>query len=395
MSNRLANPNRARMLVVEDDPRSRKLLEGYLLGEGYQVRCAPDGPEALELVARQVPDVVLLDVMMPQMTGHEVCAALKAHPRTRSCQVMLVTALDSLPSKVEGLDTGADDYVTKPVRREEFLAKVRALLRARRLLVDLEDARAELAARNDELQLKKALAQSLVHDLKNPLAAILGNLELLEMRSGSDLLHLVQRSKRGADRMLQMILNLLDVERLEEGRLQPEQKRLNATTLVQGAVKDAEASAGQRDVTLVAEADGAVKALGDVALLRRVVDNLISNAVRHSPMGGEVRVAARMRAEGVEIAVVDSGPGVPAAYRENIFDKYRQIDARNSNETANRGLGLTFCRLAIEAHGGTIWVDDGPDGGACFHCVLAAAEPEGDEERTAEPVLAGHFEGGG
>src|SRR5262245_2055142 len=143
------------LLVVDDDERGRRLLEGYLCSEGYAVRCAADGPTALAEAWSVPPDVVLLDVMMPGMTGYEVCARLKQDPRTRLTQVMLVTALDSLPNKVEGLDTGADDYVPKPVRREEFLAKVRALLRARRLLLELEQARVALAERNRELHLKK------------------------------------------------------------------------------------------------------------------------------------------------------------------------------------------------------------------------------------------------
>ena len=125
------------ILVVDDDPRNRRLLEGYLRSEGYGVRCAADGAEALQMAAHTVPDVVLLDVMMPGMNGFEVCKELKARPDTRLTQVILVTALDGTPHRVEGLDGGADDYVTKPVRREEFMAKIRAVIRARRLLGEL------------------------------------------------------------------------------------------------------------------------------------------------------------------------------------------------------------------------------------------------------------------
>jgi len=175
-----SSPHTPDVLVVDDDPRNRKLLEEYLVGAGYKVRVAQDGRSALAEAAERAPDLVLLDVMMPDLSGLEVCRKLKSDPRTRLSQVVLVTALDGTPHRVEGLDTGADDYVSKPVRREEFMAKVRSLLRARRLLAEVEEARATLAIRNAQLEeleaLKETLSQTLVHDLKNPLAAVLGNL---------------------------------------------------------------------------------------------------------------------------------------------------------------------------------------------------------------------------
>jgi signal transduction histidine kinase len=364
------------MLVVDDDPRSRKLLEGFLIAEGYAVRTAPDGPAALSLVREDPPDVILLDVMMPGMTGHEVCRILKDDPETRACQVMMVTALDSTPDQVTGLDTGADDYLAKPVRRDEFLAKVRALVRARRLIEELERAHHELAARNAELQLKKTLAQTLVHDLKSPLSAILGNLDLLKHRGDSGLHYLIDRSKQGAQRMLEMILNLLDVEGLEEGRMKPAMDRVDLAELVRATADEARVTAEQRGINLAVDANTRVWAEADPVLMRRVVDNLVSNALTYTRKGGRVRVRVGYRDEGVEITVEDEGPGVPEAMREKVFEKYAQIDARNAGVTNNRGLGLTFCRLAVEAQGGTIWIEQAPGGGACFRTVLAAARPQ-------------------
>jgi signal transduction histidine kinase len=361
------------MLVVDDDARGRRLLEGYLSGAGYRVTTCDGGEAALASIQREVPDVVLLDVMMPEITGYEVCRRIKLSPRTRLCQVMLVTALDGTPDRVQGLDAGADDYVSKPVRREEFLAKVRALLRARRLLLELEQARADLALRNEELQLKKTLAQTLVHDLKNPLSSILGNLDLLEMRSDGELAPMVRRSKEGARRMLKMILNLLDVEGLEDGRLKPCTERLDAAEVARAAVLEVEAAARQRRVAVaVDDSAGAAWIEGDPVLLRRVLDNLLSNAISHSPADSTVRVRVERGNDGVRIDVSDEGAGIPAAHRERIFEKYQRMEMRREGITANRGLGLTFCRLAIEAHGGSIEVVEAPGGGALFRSLLPA-----------------------
>ena len=373
------------VLVVDDDPRNRRLLEEYLVGAGYDVRLAHDGLSALEMAAERPPDLVLLDVMMPDLSGLEVCRRLKADPRTRLTQVVLVTALDGTPHKVEGLDTGADDYVAKPVRREEFMAKVRSLLRARRLLAELEEARATVAARNAKLEeleaLKETLTQTLVHDLKNPLAAVLGNLELMERKVDEPVLHLVRRSKAAAWRMHQMILNLLDVGQLEEGKLQLRIEAVDSGSLAMKACVEMEGAAVQRGVKFVIEAEERVAQIrGDVAVLRRVFDNLLSNAIEHSPKGGLVRVSVTPCDEGIEIAVSDQGTGVPAEYRERIFEKFQRLEHRKAVPGANRGLGLTFCRLAVEAHGGTIWVDEAPGGGALFRTLLPAAEDNAGSE---------------
>ena len=376
------------ILVVDDDPRNRKLLEEYLMGAGYHVRIAADGRTALASAAERPPDLVLLDVMMPDLSGLEVCRQLKSNPATRLSQVVLVTALDGAPHRVEGLDTGADDYVSKPVRREEFMAKVRSMLRARRLLAELEDARNTLAARNAKLEelegLKETLTQTLVHDLKNPLAAVLGNLELMERKADESLLHLVRRSKAAAWRMHQMILNLLDIGQLEEGKLVLRPETIEAGSLARKACLEMEGGAAQRGVRLeIAPGSDNAVLRGDSTVLRRVMDNLIANAIEHSPKDGRVTVSVMLCDEGVEIAVSDQGPGVPPEFRERIFEKFQRLENRKSLPGANRGLGLTFCRLAVEAHGGTIWVDDSPGGGALFRALLPATEVEAGAETAS------------
>jgi signal transduction histidine kinase len=368
----------AEILLVDDDERSRRLLEGYLRPEGYHLRCAPDGAAALAMVHERVPDLILLDVMMPGMSGLEVCRALKSHPSTRTAQVMMVTALVGSGDQVEGLDTGADDYVAKPVRREEFLAKVRALLRVRRLIVDLEEARADLAARNHELEMKKTLAETLVHDLKNPLSAILGNLELMSAREPDEwVTRCIGRSQQAARRMNKMILDLLDVEGLEEGRYTLQAEPLDPRSLISESIDEARAAAAKRGVEIrLREVRPSARMEADPSLLRRTLDNLIGNAITHSPEGGTVTVSVLRREEGVEIAIADQGPGVPEEFRDTIFEKYARLELREAGITANRGLGLTLCRLAVENHGGTLWVEDAPGGGALFRAVFPADERE-------------------
>ncbi|MCI0658222.1 MAG: response regulator, partial [Acidobacteria bacterium] len=174
------------ILVVDDDPRNIRLMESILKTSGYAVITAEDGEQALEAVARHRPDAVLLDVMMPGVSGFEVCKKLRSQYETRLLPIIMVTALNALEEKVQALETGADDFLSKPVNRMEMLAKLRSILRVKSLHDEVEQTRLQLEAKNRELiqveQLKEKLTQMVVHDLKNPLSGIVGNLQLLELQ---------------------------------------------------------------------------------------------------------------------------------------------------------------------------------------------------------------------
>jgi len=294
----------------------------------------------------------------------------------------MVTALTGAQNTVKGLDIGADDYVSKPIRRDEFLAKVRALLRASRLLRELEQAHTALSARNAELQLKKDLAQMLVHDLKSPLAAIVGNLDLLRMVGDDQWAQMIERSQDSAKRMLRLILDLLDVEKLEAGRVDTNNERVNLAEVARAAAAEADVTARVRRVHVGADLPESAWIDADPGLLRRVLDNLLANAISHSPADTTILLAIRQRDEGVEMMVADAGPGVPEELRDEIFEKYARLEPNQNCSSANKGLGLTFCKLAVEAHGGTIWVEAAPEGGACFRMILPDAT--GPEEQGVE-----------
>lgn len=241
--------------------------------------------------------------------------------------------------------------------------------------------------RVEELQaLKETLTQTVIHDLKNPLTAVVGNFDLVEDHGDERARTYARRGKSEASRMLRMMMNLMDVAAMEEGRFTVRCRNVDTVSIVRQAVEHAAVAAAQHEVRLVVRAaDPACSVSGDAAVLQRIIDNLLANALQHAPRGSTVTVGVERRRGKVEISVADQGPGIPAEFREKIFEKYNQGEADRQNPSENRGLGLTFCQLAVLAHEGTIRVEDAPAGGALFRVVLPHRSPAGESTRTPAP----------
>ncbi len=376
----------SKILVVDDDPRNVRLMESILRTSGYPVLKAYDGQEALDLIASERPDAVLLDVMMPRMSGFEVCRKVRDRFETRLLPVIMVTALNALEEKVQALEMGADDFLSKPVNKVELLAKLRSILRVKALHDQVEATRAELEAKNRDLVraegFKEKLVQMVVHDLKNPLSGIMGNLQLLQIQGApqdpAHLREILARTEESARQLMKMILTLLDVARLEEGKLVLRRTAVSAARVIQECVRQVEGLAARSEVELVLvlpEAPLPVSA--DEELLSRVLGNLLSNALKHTPAGGRVEVGAGGGEGEVRIWVKDSGEGIPPELLPRIFDKFvvGEADARGARRALDTGLGLTFCKLAVEAHGGTIGVESEMARGSTFSFHLPAAPP--------------------
>lgn len=367
-----------RILVVDDDPRNVRLLEGIFRTAGYVVEKAYSGSEALQRIGEMPPDLVLLDVMMPGMSGHDVCTALKRDERTRPIPVVLVTSLSSTEDKVEGLDLGAEDFVSKPVNRLELLAKTRSLLRIKTLHDEVAKAKEELEAKNQELmrveRLKESLVQMIVHDLKNPLTAIMGNLSLILQSNGNQQEKTERRvsvAMESSRVMMRMILDLLDIGRLQESKLALNREALAIPPLMASSIMENGGliASGRIQIQERFPADVA-PAWADRDLISRVVGNLLSNAIKHTPENGTITVACEADEREVTFSVSDTGEGIPEAYHAVIFEKFRQADIKKFGLKTDRGLGLTFCKMAVEAHGGRIWVESALGKGSAFHVTL-------------------------
>jgi len=376
----------SKILVADDDPRNVRLMESILKASGYPVVRASDGQEALDMIESEQPDLVLLDVMMPRMSGLEVCRKVRMQHETRLLPVIMVTALNALEEKVQALEMGADDFLSKPVNKEELLAKLRSMLRVKSLHDEVESTRMELEKRNLELvrleEFKENLMRMVVHDLKNPLAGIMGNLQLLQMKgAGQDpahVLEIVGRTEESAKHLMVMILNILDVARLEEGKLALQRKPVQPSEMIEACLRQVAGWAARSEVKLVpALGESFPELTADPELLLRVLGNLVSNALKHTPPGGSVEVGAAGQGDTVRFWVRDSGEGIPPDLLPRIFDKFvvGPGEGRRSLGAYDTGLGLTFCQMAVEAHGGRIRVESQPGKGSTFSFALPVTSP--------------------
>jgi two-component system sensor histidine kinase/response regulator len=359
-----------KVLVVDDEPQNVMLLQDLLEARGYQVFTAGDGQHGLELASEQHPDVVLLDVMMPRMTGLDMCHRLKAEPSTAMIPVLLVTALGARADRLAGISAGANDFITKPIDSADLLLRVRNAVLAKQLhdqvATQLKKLR-ELEAARD------TLTHMIVHDLRSPLTGLMGYMELLRAtatESGSaEALDYTKEALAIAGRLSELISQVLDVSRLEAGQMPVKLQETDLTALLPTAVE-----------TLGPVSDGAsivfempdrpVLVPCDRDLIGRVVMNLVGNALKFTPRKGTVRIGLDASDGRARLSVTDEGPGVPVEFRRMIFEKFGQAPQGQSSAVRSTGLGLTFCKLAVEAHGGRIGVEAPEDGGSRFWLEL-------------------------
>ena len=374
------------ILVADDVPANVELLFDQLHVLGFRAVAAYDGPSALRVCAERHPDLCILDVSMPagdlgvddRSTGFEVCRRIKRDPRTARIPVIFVTALNDTTDRVKAIEAGGDDFLTKPHNRLVLGARVRSLLKLKAATDALEESLRKLK----ELEkVRDDLMKMIVHDLKSPLTSMIGAMEMLIDGDFGPLTESQRKAlgdtdKRAQD-LLGLIEDLLEVARLEESRLALHLERLAPSKLLDELAREWEIRLQQERARLVLEVGSDTRAVdADQALLKRVFTNLIQNALTHSARSVTVTLGARTDSGGTLFTVADDGVGIPPEYHDIIFRKFEQVKTPHIPRVRSSGLGLAFCKLVVEAHGGRIWVKSGSERqGSAFHFWLPEHPP--------------------
>jgi two-component system sensor histidine kinase/response regulator len=361
------------LLVVDDDAANREVLSRRLKRQGHRVTTASNGRDALRLMRDSPFDLVLLDIMMPEMDGYEVLRHVKADDRLQHIPMIMISALHEVESVVRCIEAGAEDYLTKPFNPTLLKARIGASLEKKRGR-DRETALFEQLQKNykrlqEVEKLRDDMRNMIVHDLRTPLTAVIVGVQMLEQQGqlNEQQRDMMSIAVGGGQTLLRMINDLLDVEKMESGSTQLQYEELSAEALVAGAVEQVVPLAADAQTALVTAIGPGLPAFrGDRNLLSRTLVNLIANAIKFT-RAGRVTISVSHGGGAMRFGVRDTGAGIPAEAFERIFEKFGQLDSHNRVGT---GLGLAFCKLAVEAHGGCIEVESTQGTGSTFSFTI-------------------------
>lgn len=355
------------ILVVDDTPANLQLLVGMLQECGYAVRPVTNGVRALRAVRSAPPDLILLDITMPDMDGYEVCRRLKEDPATREIPVLFISALTETEDKLRAFQAGGVDYVSKPFQFEEVEARVRTHLELGRQKRELRGNYARLL----ELErLRDSLTHMIVHDMRTPLLTMQLSIGLLRdvlKDESPESGELVDNAQHGVNQLVEMAEQMLAVSRMEAGKMELRRQRIDLAAMVAEVVAASRLLVGSRRIILTTPRPAWAEC--DPDLVRRVIGNLVGNALKFTASTGTIEVTITLELRAVRVAVKDDGPGIAPEHHQRIFAKFGRIEGR-ATDRPGYGLGLTFCKMAVEAHGGQIGLESAPGQGSTFWCTL-------------------------
>jgi signal transduction histidine kinase len=357
-----------RILVVDDNEANRVLLVRQLERQGHVAETASNGRDALEMITANNYDLVLLDIMMPEMDGYQVLEQLGQDEELRKLPVVMISALNEIESVVRCIELGADDYLFKPIDRVLLRARVYACLE-KKFLRDVE-----LNHLKEINRLKDEFVRMASHDLKNPINVLMGYVHLLDQTGmteghehGEQILTGLQST---VQRIRTLVEDLLDLSKMEAGASLDFQSVPLADFLA-GCLEGFDLLAQQKNISLDFSPPPPDMNLSlDITRFGQVINNLLSNAVKYTPEGGQVSLETQIAPDAVLIQVNDTGLGIPEDDLPRLFEKFYRVNREEHLASEGTGLGLAIVKATVEQHGGTIWVESELGKGSSFNIQL-------------------------
>jgi signal transduction histidine kinase len=374
-----------KFLLVDDLEENLIALAALLKRDGLDLHTARSGEDALELMLLHDYALALLDVQMPGMDGFELAEFMRSNERSRHIPIIFVTAgSDDVSRRFRGYEAGAVDFIQKPIETDILRSKANVFF-------DMYDQRQQIAAQRDELaalgaSLQAADAQKnrflavLAHELRNPIMALTAGLSLMEKREGSSSSsgEIRRAMNRSLKHMTRLVEDLLDISRIEQGKISLRSELVTLHDVLAFAVETAQPAIDQAGHALHLDlAPEPIQLEADHARLSQIIGNLIGNAAKYTPKGGEIRVTLRGEGSWAVIEVTDNGIGIAPSEQNRIFELFAQVELAGRIEQDGLGIGLALVKQLVELHGGRIALKrSAPGEGSTFEVWLPALEAD-------------------
>ena len=358
--------DKPKILIVDDTPTNLSILE-EILEEDYFISVAQSGAQALSIIDKFIPDLILLDVNMPGIDGFETCRKLKTRNDTQNLPVIFITARSEPEDVIQGFNEGGVDYITKPFNHSEVLARVQTHLKVQQLITQLE-------LKNDQLkelnELKNKFLGMASHDMRNYLSAIKGYSQILK----EDKEELPEETKdqflgfifKSSDNMLRMVNELLDVSVIESGKLQLDLQPESFQSLIKHHIMINQFFADKKNIRIQSDLPDVPQCRIDASKIGQVIDNLISNAIKFSEPETTIHITLKEQNGKLIFSVKDEGPGISNEDQAKLFQHFQKLSARPTAGESSCGLGLAISKKMIQAHEGCLNVTSQLGSGTTF-----------------------------
>lgn len=362
------NPSEYKILIVDDVMSNVLLLKVLLTNEKFAIATASNGHQALEQVEKERPDLVLLDVMMPDLSGFEVAQRLKSNPETADVPIIFLTALNSTTDIVKGFQVGANDFISKPFNKEELIIRVThqiSLVAAKRLILKKTDELQRTIAGRDKLY------SVIAHDLRSPMGSIKMVLNMLILnlpaeKIGEEMFELLTMANQTTEDVFSLLDNLLKWTKSQIGNLNVVYQDIDVVEVVDSVIDVFNMIAGLKKITIIEEKPDKLPVSADIDMLKTVIRNLISNAIKFSNEGSEVLVKMEEKDGSVVVSVQDHGCGIDEEGQKKLLHTDTHFSTFGTKNEEGSGLGLLLCQDFVNKNGGKLWFTSVKGEGSTF-----------------------------
>lgn len=375
-----------KILVVDDEEAIVELLRYNLRQKNYDITTAFDGKQALDTARFEMPDLIILDFMLPILNGPEVAEILKSIPVTADIPIIFLTARNDQDSVAAGFRTGASDYVTKPFNIGELLARVETQLKLKEVIDQLKKTENDLREANS---IKDKLFAVFIHDIRSPFHALGGYISILHHRYEqlgiSRQKKIIGTIQKGSVQIQELLENLLQWSRMESNLFEFRPRKFNLLNVITRILNLYSAQLKTKGVVPIIEIDHSVNIHADEVMTESIVRNLLLNAIKFTPDNGTIKIQSRSLGDFEEVSISDSGVGISEENQKMIFNKEHRFTKLGLNGETGAGLGLILCKEFIQINGGEISVNSIEGKGSNFRFTL----PRSGYFKTATSIKKG------